>query len=432
MVTIAEPLPATLLSLPRFAKLLGINPVHFSGAVGPAGAFPMITNACSDVWPHYAWQYADNISHYDLALVIQGAEADITRELGWSPAPVWTYEEIRDFPRYYRKDAYRRYGRNVRGQRVSVQTRFGKVISPGQRNPTFISTPTLVDETLVYSDEDGDGFLETATVTAETTLTNALEIQVFVQGTLAHPGWRIWPARSRSIADGVFTAVFDSWLFIDPDILGRYPSSDGFAAIDLSTGADKFVDTVDVYRIYNDISQTSAQFMWEPAPAASSAFCLTNDTTAAGVLTTQDGTLHVRDAELGIVVPEPATYSASSLAWTQDAYVKTRDPDIVKIWYYAGEYSNDYLALLIGDPLSRRWAIAIAQMTVGRLERPLCSCGNTGALAKLWQVDTARLDANLRITDEELGNPFGTHYGEILAWRTVRKERRINRRGGAI
>ena len=38
----------TLLSLDRFAKMFGINPVHFSGA-GGSDIFPL-KDGCSDVW----------------------------------------------------------------------------------------------------------------------------------------------------------------------------------------------------------------------------------------------------------------------------------------------------------------------------------------------------------------------------------------------
>jgi hypothetical protein len=31
-----------------------------------------------------------------------------------------------------------------------------------------------------------------------------------------------------------------------------------------------------------------------------------------------------------------------------------------------------------------------------------------------------------------MDNPFGTRYGEILAWRKVKQERRVLRSGGAI
>lgn len=64
-LSLALPLKPTLLSLPYYAQIMGINPVHFQGAAGddvwPAGG------VCGDVWPRYSWQYADRVSHEDLA-----------------------------------------------------------------------------------------------------------------------------------------------------------------------------------------------------------------------------------------------------------------------------------------------------------------------------------------------------------------------------
>jgi hypothetical protein len=425
MVTLAEPLPHTLLNLPRFAKIMGINPVHFMGAIGPAGAFPMLDNRCNDVWPQYSWQYSDSISRYELAETIQQVEYDLAQELGWFPAPMWINEEVRDFPRFYRKDSYRAYGRNVRGMRVSARTRFIRVIAPGRRGTTLIKTATVAAGTLTYSDEDLDGFFETATIEVATTLTEPREIEVFIQGIGAHPGWRIWPSRSRMISDGTFTAVFDSWLFIDPDILDRYPDSDGFGAIDIST-VSEYVTSVDVYRVFNDTTQVSAQFFWEPTTNVLP--FSTGD--SAGELVVQDGVLHIRSPQKGTVVPTPATYADGE--WTAVGYTKTRDPDLVKLWYYAGEYSNDYFSENTGDPLPQKWARTIAQLAVARMERPFCSCGNLTALAAKWRVDAAIMGNDLNIAPNDLENPFGTRYGEILAWRTVRNTRGRSLGGGAI
>lgn len=318
MVTLAEPLPHTLLSLPRFAKIMGLNPVHAVGAIGPPAAFPMLDNRCMDVWPQYSWQYSDSVSRFDMALAIQSAEEELATVLGWWPAPHWVYEEVHDFARFYRRDAYRSGGRNVRGMRVSAQAKYAKIIAPGQRGTTLISTATVALTTLAYLDLDADGFFETARITAATTLTDPLEVEVFFEGTEAHPGWRIWPSRSRSITDSVFTADFDSWLFIDPDVLARYPTSDGFSAIDIST-VTHYVTSVDVYRVYNNTAVTSAQFYWEPDV----------DCGTAGELTVQDGVLHVRSPITGAIVPTPATYADG--AWTATSYSVSRDPDMVKL-----------------------------------------------------------------------------------------------------
>jgi hypothetical protein len=264
---------------------------------------------------------------------------------------------------------------------------------------------------------------------------------LFISGTGAYPGWRIWPARTRQIVAGVFTAVFDSWQFIDPDVMALPPSSNGFGAIDLSVIAPlvtiaPLVLQADVYRVYNNTTGVSAQFFWESSSSGGiglSGFCASTTADCSGcTLTVQDGCMLVRDALRGIVATSPATYDGTSGAWVGSSYTECRDPDYVKLWYYAGELGNSYLGSLTGDPLSERWALTIAQLAVARLERPLCTCGNASALAKKWQMDAALRSSDLTIPQRDLENPFGTRYGEILAWRTVRREQHIIRGGGAI
>lgn len=427
----AQPLPHTLLSAPRYALILGINPAHFAGGVGDA-AYPINSNRCNDVWPRYSWQHSDSVSTYELLHEIQTVEADIAEQLGWWPAPKWIEEDVQQFSRHYRRGLYRAYGRNVRAHRASVQATYGKVIAPGQRATTLIEA----DATVTLSDEDSDGFSETATITAATTITDINELKVFFANTGADPRWQVRQPRSKSVSGGTVTFVFDAWLLIDPDLLSMPPSTSGFSAVDLDD-ADSYVDTVDVYRVYNDTTATSAQLIWEPTPRATTlaatGFCLSASSGNNAVLVTQDGVLHIRDPELGIVVPQAATYDEDDEQWEQDAFAEGRDPDFVKLWYMCGETSQSYTKGRSYDPLPSKWAKAIAQMVTARFERSFCACGNATALAQKWRLDVADIeDAPYRVSESDLANPFGTRYGEILAWRTVKNERRKVKGGGAV
>ena len=157
-------------------------------------------------------------------------------------------------------------------------------------------------------------------------------------------------------------------------------------------------------------------------------------------MTTQNGCLHVRDAERGMVVPEPATYDEDLGQWSQEAFEECRDPDFVKIWYYAGATDQRWLSGANAvDPLPRKWANAIAWMATARLERPFCSCGNVMALCRKYQQDLAAVSA----TDKQAQSynvdpvtvqqcPFGTRLGEVLAWQMVRNERGRVIRGGVV
>ena len=445
MPDIAQPLPYTLLSLPEYAQIMGINPVHFAGATA-GDIFPIQggggRNACEDVWHRYSWQNVDSVSHYDLAETIQNAEYEIARELGWWPAPMWISQEIRQYPRYHRPDAFRSGGGNVRLMPSSVRAMYGKIIAGGRRNvDTKIGTvTTAVGGGLTYTDVDLDGFAETATVEIATTLTDETEVKVYVADTDAALEWEIRQPRSKVIAGGVFTAVFDSWLFIDPDIYAAYPTTADPAAIDISTTAN-YVTSVDVYREYNDPTYSSAEFYWEPTPSgASFGYCSSCGGSGCVACThiVQNGCLHIRDANVGWVVPQSGTYDESTAQWSGSSWSVNRDPDFVKIWYYCGDLSQEYLSNRHHWTLPRNWARAIAYLATCRLERPFCSCGNAGALAERMRDDLAAVSSTTQQARSYridpvlvLQNPFGTLRGEVTAWQQVVRSRERITGGGA-
>lgn len=437
-VSLTDPLPYTLLSLPRYADILGINPVHFQR--GQAGnVFPVQPNACADLWPRYSWQYADHVSHEDIARAIYDAEQDIARELGWYPAPWFVSEEIQQYPRHHRPDVYRRSSRNVRGMRLSVIADYAKVVAGGRRAVDLIGQASTSAGSLTYTDEDGDGFAETATIVLSTTyaLAQVKSIKVYFY-TGGYQEWEIRPARFKTIAGGNFVATLHSWLLIDPEVQGAYPTTDGFGAIDISTTGN-FVDNVYVYYEYLDDTAVSAQFYWEPYPGGivlgGICSCCSGDGCPACEYSTQDGCLHVRDAERGLIVPQAATYSASDDTWSADSFSVCRDPEFVKLWYLAGEYEDRYLNGTLLDPLSDYWAHAIAWLATTKLERPFCSCGNVTALANRLREDLAftGTDTAYQVDPAALSNPFGTQRGAVMAWqRVVKFAKHRNARPGLV
>jgi len=418
---------STLLSLDRFAQLMGINPAHFNQATLGTDVMPVGQNACSDLWFQSSWFYADHVGREDVAREIARAEEDLARELGWWPAPCWTSQDVRQFPKHYRPDVYRLGGLDVRQQRVGMKAAWGKIISPGRRLPTAIGGPSTTGPAgslLEYVDLDGDGVAETARVTQTTTVTDTRELKVYFDGHSGSPEWEIRPARTKTITGGAFIATFWAWQFIDPDTWNALSTTTNATAIDASE-AGNLVTDVDVYQITNDATQVTAQFMWEPMPrtllAGEGTLCCCGGVgCTACQLTTQDGCLHVRNALQGEVVPAPADYSATDGYWTQVAPTCVRDPDMVTIWYYSGHLSERWLAGIDDDPLDLQWAQAIAWMATARLERPFCNCGVLTALANHLQEDLARVGETSHNVDfAMLGNPFGTRRGEIMAWQKV-------------
>lgn len=419
----------TLLALDRFAMIFGINPAHFNSAAGVADSPMPIGGACTDLWFQESWQSNDRVSREDIALEIANAEEDIAREVGFWPGPKWVDDEIHRYPRHHRRDVYAG-GFNVRGMRKSIITEYSKIIDMGQRATTTIGTATTGGGTLVFSDPDGDGFNETATITlplpAALTAVDTCEVKTYFDGE-STLDWEIRPPRSVTIVGANIVIVFWSWQLIDPDLWEAFPTT-GSGLDTLNLAGTIYVATVDVYREFNDTTAQSAEFFWEPDPAnvITRILCSSCGGTgcAACALTTQDGCVRIRDVHAGIVVPEPANYDTDEAAWESQAWTECREPDQVKVWYYAGDLDQRFLAGRSCEALSQFWAQTIAWLAVARLERELCSCAARTNLVRKLRTDasfSSREGGSYTLTDSDLGNPFGTLIGEIRAWRRVSK-----------
>lgn len=430
----------TLLSLDRYARLMGLTPVHFAGASAP-DLSPVVwplAGSCNSIWPQWSWQNADQISREDLARAIYNAEQDIRRELGYSVAPQWIAQEVQRWPNPARPE-WHGYIRNAPGHGIGFKTAWGKVIEAGRRATTLIDTATTAAAELVYSDADGDGFSELATITVSTSLTAAYacQVKVYFTGHAAAPEWEIRPLKSATISGGTLTITADSWLFIDPDLWEAFPTDDGFSAINIS-GTSNFVTSVDVYREYTDTTAASAQFLWERSGHGRWGVLCTDcggNGCATCSMPTQDGCLSIRDAETGIVSPVPATYDSDNEQWNAASYTHCDTATQVKLWYRAGAIDDRYLSGQTCEPLSEYWAQAIAWLATARLERPFCACNNVTALADDLRTDLSKTtsSASYFTPSDVIGNPFGTRKGEVMAWQRVNREYdRPSLVGGAV
>jgi hypothetical protein len=413
-----QPIIKTQLSLSRFAQIIGINPVHFQGAAGNT-YFPE-TGSCGQVWPQHTWQTDDEfVSREELAQAIHWAEEDIRQVIGYTPSPVWQTQEVYKWPKPFDALFWEGSGFGADWKRQTISTQVGKVISPGRRATTLIDAAA----TVVYSDEDGDGWNETATITASTTETVACEIKLYHAGTLANPQWEIRPLRSVAISGGTVTIICDAWLLFDPNQQGVYPTTVDFAAIDAENVAS-YVTTVDVYREYNTTALASAEFLWESNSGVGVNLftCPTCGGTGCQVCaqSTQDGCLSVRDGQRGIVTPFAATYDASTEVWTNAPWTVCRTPDQTRLYYYAGAIDELNLAGMNCEPLSQHFAEAIAFLATARLNKPLCDCSNVVNHVNELQRDMTLSSRNqffVRFSNMSIfQSPFGTRVGEVRAW----------------
>jgi hypothetical protein len=361
------------------------------------------------------------VSREDVNNAIQQAESEIHALIGFLTSPDWVVEEVKSFPRSIPVRSVSSNGKDLRWYDKAIDTKWGKVISGGQRATTAIETGA----TVTYSDTDGDGWSELATITVATTVTDTSQIKVYFAGTSADPRWEIRPVKDKVISGGTATITIDSWLLIDPDLQAGYPTTSEFSAIDIS-GTGNFVSTVDVYREYTDATTTSAQFYWEPQ--SSNVILLGNTCSSCGgagctacAYTTQDGCLLVRDAENGLISASPATESDG--VWTRSSWSVCRDPQMIKIWYQSGGMSQEFLSGWDHDPLDNRWAQAITWLSAARLEKPVCSCTNVQNVMSELRRDVTRSSREAFYTRFEamgiLHAKFGTRVGEVRAWQLL-------------
>ena len=295
------------------------------------------------------------------------------------------------------------------------------MVETGQRANTLIGTPTIS-----YSDPDGDGFSELATITQATTETDTRNIRLYFAGKGANDSWEIRPLKSKTISGGVLTATMDSWILINPDLWEELPNNTPAPALVDASTIVNFVSTLDVYKVVTDHTLKSAQFYWQQEPqniywingvcgSCGGSGCQTCS------LITQDGCAVVSDVKSGLVTPTPSTYNSENGYWSLTNWTPCREPEQVKLWYYAGDLSEDYLGGYSDDPLSDFWAYTIAWLAVARLEKPLCSCGNVQYVVNDWSTDLAFSGGtgSYNIDFDELNNPFGTKKGAVMAWKRV-------------
>lgn len=409
----------TMLSLDRYAKIMGLSPAHFSGASGVSGGtapFPT-DSTCSQLWFQHPWQSNGKVSREELAFEINQAEEEIMRILGYPPAPKWICEEVTQFPQHHRPDEFGP-NFNSRGMPLSVITRYGKVTAGGRRAVEYIGNPAGVQ--IVSSDPDGDGWNELVTITFPTTLTDACDVKVYYHDHDGDPEYEIREPISKTITGGNVVIIFYRWQIIDPALWEALPNE--IKPVGLNLNDAIYVTEVDLYREYNDETANASEFYWEPDCSVLSCVTCGGTGCAACTLTTQLGCLHVRDAHAGIVVPTPGAYDRTTGEWIGAEYTICRRPDFVKLWYYAGEIDNRKLCGVC-EPLSDFWAKAIAVLATARLRKPLCGCG-----AAQSEFERLQREASFSATGDffnasidDLKNPFGMRVGEIIAWQKVAK-----------
>ena len=430
----------TLLPLDTYAKIMGLNPLHFNGARLPdVSPEPFTTgneNLSADnryivegrtIWQQFNWQNPGDVSREDLARLIADAEFEIKEYIGYPVAPEWVEEEFHPYPRYMRTD-FTGTGINAHGQAKQIHLRNGKVIAGGTRLATLIDSPSVAGGEMVFSDPNSNGWDTTVTLTFATTVTNNYELKAYFANKEADPSWEIRPAKSVSISGGIATMVFDSWLMFDPDVTDAIPTE--ITAINAST-ASNYVNTVDVYQVTNSPITEYVTFMWERS--GFSTILPTSCTSCGGAgctacsLVTQTGCFSIQDAETGMVAPVPASYSTTNARWEKTSWTECREPDSVKVSYYAGNLPTYRFAT--SETLDSVLAKNVAVLATARLPygQDGHSTGPLAGLARYYGRDMTESGNQVNtifIPPQIQTNPFGTKRGEVIVFKNLKNFRK--------
>lgn len=422
------------LSLDRYAKIMGIDPVRFSGAspvILASGSilFP-IYNDVNSVWPQYSYQAHDQVGREDLGQAIWDAEQEIANFLGYFPAPKWIAQEMHPYPRFYRSDMWGN-GLDTPGRWKTIQLNYGKFIEGGRRRLTQLTPANVV---LAYTDVDVDGFAETATVTINpvpAAMTDECRIKIYYLGHDGDPQYQIVEPRRTTLAGGIYTATFWRWQLIEHSIWERLPINEdtgGGVGIDLTVLTNCVpagAASLDAY--YEDTSTTlsSVLFYWEMVPNSYSCpNCGTSGGCTSCQMDTLDGCAVVRDADSGIVMINPVIWDTVNLQWVTTSWAQSREPENAKVWYRAGQLNPGFLRGLSCDELAPDMAKIISYLATARLERPFAANNNAQALCLAMQRDMAKNPSggDNFFVPEEIGlNPFGTRGGEVYAYRHLKQ-----------
>lgn len=392
----------TWLPLERWAEIVGLNPLHFN-QLNSATLMP--NNVCGDSWFQYSWQHSDRVGREDIAMAIQQAEQEIAQEVGFNLLPDWIAEERLTYPQPFVPGVYNLYGLNPRGMLNSVELKRGYVISGGVRAKSAIQAGVAI----VRSDADGDGYSETCTVTAATTVTDANEIHLYYPGRSGADIWEIRPI-NVTISGGNAIITFKAWQVS----LASAQDAINPAVLDAELVAS-YETTADVYRVYNDPS-TQLQFMWENTLDNCCGSC------AACQFSSQAGCFHLRDARLGLAVPAPASWNATAQEFTTQEWSACRAPEQVRFWYYSG-WQNPSLERPKVQ-MDSYWEYAVAFFAASKLDRPVCGCSNVSQFIDKWRRDAAfssQEEGGFTVTPEIMGNKLGTTMGALYAYKQVHR-----------
>lgn len=349
----------TLIPLDTWASVIGINPLHFNGATG-ADVFPAMS--CDVIWSQYAWQSSEQyVAREDIARALARAETEVYTVAGTWPRPRVMTKTFRIPP-----------------NGIITLNDGNPVLRIGTLAPVTIQTNAAV--TLL--DEDDDGFYESAAITLDVTgqEIDTSAVKVYYAGKLGDPTFEIRPLDKVLLAQNEVSATLTirapSYLFFDWTLWERRPTREAPTPIDADS-FDSYVTAVDVAQLV----------------------CATNQASIMHDSTTVAATVEYHNSNAGQV---------------------TVYPDAPCPFVLPG--SMAVVSFEIGQPQpDNTLDLLIAEIVLSRLPDAPCSCNYLVRRYQDLRRDTGFTEgrSGSMMPQRLIGNPFGTHVGEINAWQTI-------------
>lgn len=396
IATLQRTLPRTLLPLDRFARIVGYSPMLFHQVYIPD---LQPDSSCSDPVLQYTWQPrgGGEPGRDEIANAIAQAEELIAAAMGCPPVPTWVVDDNLAPPRL---------SPGVYHSWWSLRTVTNKkhFVHAGREAWSLIQNEAQV----AYTDQDGDGYDELATVTVTTTVTDPNEIVVFYPETNHDPVWEIRPIKVL-ISGGQASITFSRHLAVVPERLEELDAQ-GVNGVD----DNNFLGLVDVWRRYNDPSQM-AIVEWHP-PICSDDL---------GQVSAQTGVVQAVDHRNGLLNIHAADWDADEEAWKHVCPTWWRHPDRIRLWYRAG--IRDLTQARPMHEMSPDLERAISYLALTLMDRLWTVCEPLRNVQEHWRADLAHRSSSpsgsssFQVSRQVLDNPFGTTRAAQYAWRVVRQ-----------
>jgi len=405
-MTVHRDLPRTLLPLDRWAQIVGLDPRHFRQVTTTKKP----VTSCTKVWKQYSWQESDQVGRYDVADAIQQAEKIFAQYLGYKLLPTWEYAERQRTPKPATPELYHASTYDPTGYRLAVQANWAHFVESGLETKSLVVAATDID----WSDEDTDGYFETATITCTavdawgSAITNEDELAVYYPGESGADAWEIRPLQSVSISGGIATIKMWRHQLGLPDLIEALEPE----AID-GDDDDVFLTTVDVYRHYNNTA-TQCTLIWgDNLYNCGSCGTSTGCCEVCGQMT-QTGCLMPKDYRRGWLTYRAAEYDSDEDEWSSACLTCGRNPDQLLLYYRAGlqDMSKTYPKI----QMSPQWERAVAFYALALLDRPVCDCAPIKGISNKWREDLMK---NTSFQTGVLNNPLGTTRAAQFAWNMI-------------